>query len=100
MSALKNSLTWGPSHVSVRADQPAFHQYTGGIINVPELECGYQHNHAILAVGYGVENDIPYYIVKNSWGTGWGEEGYVRIGQRDGPGVCGVQTNPTKPTTD
>lgn len=98
VSALKASLVAGPSHVSVRADRPVFHQYTGGIIT--SEECGVEHNHAILAVGYGVEGGIPYYIVKNSWGTGWGEEGYVRIGQKEGPGICGVQTNPTKPTTN
>ena len=96
--ALKASIAAGPSHVSVRADKPVFHQYTGGIITSDA--CGVEHNHAILAVGYGTENGTPYYIVKNSWGPEWGEKGYVRIGQHEGPGICGVQTNPTKPTTN
>jgi len=62
------------------------------------------HNHAITAVGYGYDTvggeKVEYYIVKNSWGPGWGEEGYVRIAAVDGKGICGVQTNPTQPTTN
>lgn len=90
---LKAALNVGVVHVSVRADQPVFHAYTGGIINDPE--CGIQHNHAIAAVGYGKKGDTEYYIVKNSWGESWGEKGYVRIAAVAGPGICGVQTNPT-----
>jgi len=66
-----------------------FHAYTGGIIT--DTDCGVHHNHAITAVGFGVSvGGIEYYIVKNSWGPGWGEEGYVRIGVVAGKGICGV----------
>jgi C1A family cysteine protease len=90
---LKAAINIGVVHVSVQADKPVFHAYTGGIIT--STECGVVHNHAIAAVGYGMEGSTEYYIVKNSWGEGWGENGYVRIAAVPGKGICGVQTNPT-----
>ena len=96
---LKAALAQQPVSVSVQADQPVFHQYTGGVIT--SSACGTQLDHAILAVGWGTDPTAgDYYIVKNSWTTGWGEQGYVRIGIQDGAGVCGVQKDPAFPETD
>jgi len=48
-------------------------------------------DHSISAVGYGKEGDTEYLIVRNSWGTEWGEEGYVRMELLEhGIGICGV----------
>jgi len=45
-------------------------------------------NHAVLAVGYGTENGLDYWVIKNSWGTDWGDHGYFKM-QR-GVNMCGV----------
>ena len=62
-------------------------------------------NHAALIVGWGKEedqaddNELDYWLVKNSWGPTWGEDGYIRIAIKEGEGVCGIQLDPTYPTT-
>ncbi|OAY54006.1 thiol protease aleurain-like [Manihot esculenta] len=47
-------------------------------------------NHAVLAVGYGVKNDVPYWLIKNSWGDDWGDNGYFRMEM--GKNMCGIAT--------
>ena len=86
----KARLALQPIAVTIEADKPVFQTYKSGIIDSPD--CGIMLNHAVLAVGYGTENGTDYYIVRNSWGPDWGEQGYVRIAANaDGPGVCGIQ---------
>jgi len=84
-----------PVAVTVQANKPAFHYYTGGIVTE---DCGGWHlDHAVLAVGYGSEDGQEYYIVKNSWAATWGENGYIRLGIEDGIGVCGIQKSSLYP---
>ena len=51
-------------------------------------------DHSVLAVGYGTEKGQDYFLVKNSWGPYWGDQGYVKIGTNN---VCGILSNPILP---
>ena len=54
-------------------------------------KCGVATDHSVLVVGYATPyTGENYWIVQNSWGTAWGDYGYVRIWMRDGPGICGI----------
>ncbi|KAF6777343.1 hypothetical protein AHF37_03285 [Paragonimus kellicotti] len=77
----------GPMSVGLNAKYLQF--YRSGISHPSETECpSTEINHAGLTVGYGTEDDVPYWIVKNSWGERWGENGYFRIYRGDG--TCGI----------
>ena len=97
---LKAAIAQGPTSVTVDASQPIFGQYKNGVINSPA--CGTDLDHAITAVGYGVTSsgNTEYYIVRNSWGDGWGNKGYVNIAAKDGPGICGIQYISAWPNTN
>ena len=62
-------------------------EYKGGIYEGCDPSVT-KTNHAILVVGYGTENGVDYWLIKNSWGADWGEEGYMKL-QR-GVGMCGI----------
>jgi len=77
----------------------AFQGYTGGILN--DSSCGTNLDHAIAAVGYGSKDGQDYYIVRNSWGSTWGDEGYIMIAAVEGTaGICGIQSQPSYPVTN
>ena len=97
---LRAAIDKQPVAVSIEADTMVFQQYKSGVIT--SSKCGTRTDHAVLAVGYGTDATAgDYYIVKNSWGTSWGDQGYVLIGaQSSGSGVCGIQTDSSFPTTD
>jgi len=92
---LKAALAKGPVAVLIEADQQAFQFYSSGVIT---KGCGADLNHAVLAVGYGKFEGHEAFVVKNSWGTSWGQDGYVLIGtsqkENKGKGVCGILAQP------
>lgn len=78
----------GPVAVAMNAMLPSFHLYRGGLYNVPNCNPKLI-NHAVLVVGYGTSKGQDFWLVKNSWGTAWGEEGYIRIA-RNKKNLCGI----------
>ena len=94
-TALVLALTLQPIAVAIEADQSVFQHYTGGVIDDPK--CGHQLDHAVLIVGYGTDSTSgqEYYIVKNSWGTGWGINGYALVVR--GKNMCGIASEPVMP---
>ena len=86
----------GPISIGVGAGNDAWWHYAGGIIDSIDV-CKPNLDHAVLLVGYGVDAGREYWIVKNTWGTDWGENGYVRILITPGFGVCGVNMTPLFP---
>ncbi|CAG9855010.1 unnamed protein product [Phyllotreta striolata] len=94
--ALKEAVgTVGPVTVSI--DASPFHQYKGGVYSDIK-NCGNNLaslNHAVLVVGFGTDKGEKYWLIKNSWGADWGEQGYFRI-HRD-YSVCGVLLDASYP---
>lgn len=93
--ALQTAVSQQPISVAVEADQAAWQYYKGGIVS---NNCGTDLDHGVLIVGYSTLNKPNYWIVKNSWGQDWGEQGYIRIAITSGAGVCGINLDPSYPT--
>lgn len=98
VTAMKAAVSKQPVSVSIEADQPVFQSYKSGIMNSPL--CGTQHDHATNVVGFGSSSGQEYWLMRNSWGTYWGESGYMRVAIVDGLGICGIQMSPSYPTTN
>lgn len=96
---LKQAVAQQPVAIAIQADQFVFQHYTGGVIT--DASCGTELDHAVLIVGYGTEDGLDYWLVKNSWGASWGDNGYVKIlrtDSEDDVGICGVAAQASYPT--
>jgi len=85
----------GPLAISVAGS--AFKDYKDGVFDGCSYDENIQLNHAVQLVGYGVDFSIwgtyPYWLVRNSWGENWGEQGYIRLLREETPG-CGTDSTP------
>jgi len=88
VAQMKAAVAQQPVSVVIQADQAVFQQYVSGIFD--NVKCGTSTDHATLVVGYGSDAGQEYWLMKNSWGTVWGDEGYMKLAIVDGEGICGI----------
>jgi len=92
-AALMSAIAQQTVSVAIEADQSTFQLYKSGVLTAA---CGTNLDHGVLAVGYGTDNGVDYYKVKNSWGSSWGEKGFIRLarGVSQKQGQCGILAGP------
>merc|ERR1712232_1391555 len=90
---LMSALAIQPVSIAIEADQSSFQHYQIGVLTA---DCGAGLDHGVLLVGYGTDGSDDYWKVKNSWGSSWGDAGYIRMVR--GKNQCGVNSMPCYPT--
>lgn len=92
--ALMQAVVQQPISILVDGGSRVFQTYSGGIL---QADCGDSQDHAVLLVGYGSQNGVDYWKVKNSWGSSYGESGYWRLIRGDNHNECGLLSGATYP---
>ena len=99
VAQMKAAVALQPNSVSIEADRMVFQTYSSGVLD--SAKCGTNLDHAVLVVGYGECDGQDYWLVKNSWGSSWGDKGYIKLAiTGDDAGICGVQMEPLYPTSN
>lgn len=97
-TSLELALTSQPVSVAIYASVSTIQFYSSGIYDDPDcLTYKDQLDHMVLAVGYGTNEDGNYWIIKNSWGITWGDQGYIYLRRGHGANICGVMSQPSVP---
>ncbi|XP_057428115.1 cysteine proteinase mucunain-like [Lotus japonicus] len=96
-NSLKKAVAHQPVSVAIEAGGRAFQLYVSGVFTGL---CGTELDHGVAVVGYGTENGTDYWLVKNSWGAEWGENGYIKLQrnvQTTKTGKCGIAMQASYP---
>ena len=95
---LKIATAQQPVSVAIQADSLKFQHYSSGVFD--DFTCGNNLDHGVLIVGYGTSDTQDYWLVKNSWGTSWGEDGYIKLARtnsNNSSGICGIAMDASIP---
>ena len=98
VSQFKAATTKGVVSVAVASSSSVFKQYKSGILNTKD--CGTSTHHFVNMVGYGSSGTTQYWIIRNSWGSKWGDNGYIKIAIQEGIGICAIQSAGNLPYTN
>mmetsp|Transcript_26178 Transcript_26178/g.43811 ORF Transcript_26178/g.43811 Transcript_26178/m.43811 type:complete len:398 (-) Transcript_26178:365-1558(-) len=104
---LKKAMTLSPVSVAIDAFQKSFMSYKSGLYDGPCATKIENLGHAVAAVGFGWDDDVPYIVIRNSWTAEWGESGYIRLkanadaaGWSEYSGACGTALLMVRPIKD
>jgi len=96
---LKMALAQQVVSVAIDAEGSAFQFYSSGVFSAP---CGIDLDHGVTAVGYGTDeaSGDTYWLVRNSWGPYWGDQGYIKMAMQtdNKEGQCGILMAASYPT--
>jgi len=105
LDSLMSAVAQQPVTASIAGGDVHFQLYSGGVLHdIPgKTPCSDDTDHSVLLVGYGKQDGLDYWLIKNSWGSDWGEKGYAKV-LRGKPnstmGECGIRSDSAYPTVD